>query len=344
MVKYNPANLRIKRKYLVWLKEAHGLADASINKAAASIDRYIDYLNGKDLRAFNIEHARSFKRSLAKQNSGTNKQGLSITTVDGILRALKAFFHWLADQNGYRSRITHSDAAYFSTDRKSARAAHSSLWKPHPTPEQMRHVISIMPVNSVIERRNRAFMAFLFLTGSREKAAISVHLQHIDMVSGSVNFDGRSMDVKYGKRFTTTFFPVGYEIVQILKDWISELREDHFFCFADPLFPQTKVGLGANRLFTPVGISKEPWKSPSSAVKIFKEAFANAGFSEFSPHRIRDTIADLANDFCTTPEHYKAWSQNIGHEKVLTTFMNYGSVAPGRQSDLMRSFGEKKFE
>ena len=342
MVKYNPANLRIKRKYLVWLKEAHGLADASINKAAASIDRYIDYLNGKDLRAFNIEHARSFKRSLAKQNSGTNKQGLSITTVDGILRALKAFFHWLADQNGYRSRITHSDAAYFSTDRKSARAAHSSLWKPHPTPEQMRHVISIMPVNSVIERRNRAFMAFLFLTGSREKAAISVHLQHIDMVSGSVNFDGRSMDVKYGKRFTTTFFPVGDDIANILVDWIKELREVHFRCSTDPLFPKTKVAVGQSGGFEAVGISNQPWSSASSAVKIFKEAFANAGFPEFSPHRIRDTIAELAKDFCTTPEHYKAWSQNLGHENVLTTFMNYGSVAAGRQTDLMRAFAMER--
>ena len=29
-------NLRIKRKYLVWLKDARGLSEASIDKAAAA--------------------------------------------------------------------------------------------------------------------------------------------------------------------------------------------------------------------------------------------------------------------------------------------------------------------
>ena len=68
MVKHNPSNLRIKRKYLVWLKEARGLSDASVDKAAASLDRYLDYLDGKDLRAFNIEQARGFKRSFLARN------------------------------------------------------------------------------------------------------------------------------------------------------------------------------------------------------------------------------------------------------------------------------------
>jgi hypothetical protein len=31
----------------------------------------------------------------------------------------------------------------------------------------------------------------------------------------------------------------------------------------------------------------------------------------------------------------KAWSQNLDHEKVLTTFMSYGSVAGERQADIL---------
>ncbi|MEE8253368.1 MAG: hypothetical protein V3R17_05480, partial [Hyphomicrobium sp.] len=37
-----------------------------------------------------------------------------------------------------------------------------------------------------------------------------------------------------------------------------------------------------------------------------------------------------------TPEQFKAWSQNLGHEKVLTTFSSYGQVTDARQRDLMR--------
>ncbi len=33
----------------------------------------------------------------------------------------------------------------------------------------------------------------------------------------------------------------------------------------------------------------------------------------------------------------KAWSQNLGHEGVLTTFLSYGQVADRRQGEIMRS-------
>jgi len=37
------------------------------------------------------------------------------------------------------------------------------------------------------------------------------------------------------------------------------------------------------------------------------------------------------------PEEYKAWSQNLGHEHVLT-FCSYGDVSSYRQTEIMRTF------
>lgn len=88
-------------------------------------------------------------------------------------------------------------------------------------------------------------------------------------------------------------------------------------------------------------ISREPWASPSSVAKIFKLAFKDAGLPPFSPHRVRDTLAELAKDHCRTPEDYKAWSQNMGHDDVLTTFRSYGSVATGRQIELLGKFRKR---
>ena len=34
---------------------------------------------------------------------------------------------------------------------------------------------------------------------------------------------------------------------------------------------------------------------------------------------------------------FEAWSQNLGHEGVLTTFYCYGYVAPQRQSEIMHA-------
>jgi hypothetical protein len=45
----------------------------------------------------------------------------------------------------------------------------------------------------------------------------------------------------------------------------------------------------------------------------------------------------LGERVCRTPEEFKAWSQNLGHEQVLTTFSSYGEVSPHRQAQIIRS-------
>ncbi|MGA2160394.1 MAG: hypothetical protein ABSG90_14425 [Dehalococcoidia bacterium] len=47
-------------------------------------------------------------------------------------------------------------------------------------------------------------------------------------------------------------------------------------------------------------------------------------------------LSNLGQDVCKTPEQFKAWSQNLGHEKVLTTFLSYGEVACQRQGEIIR--------
>jgi hypothetical protein len=39
----------------------------------------------------------------------------------------------------------------------------------------------------------------------------------------------------------------------------------------------------------------------------------------------------LGQTLCRTPEQFKAWSQNLGHEGVLTTFKSYGQLGAERQ-------------
>jgi excisionase family DNA binding protein len=58
-----------------------------------------------------------------------------------------------------------------------------------------------------------------------------------------------------------------------------------------------------------------------------------------NPHSFRKTLVRLGLTRCQTPEQFKAWSQNLGHEKVLTTFVNYGEVACQRQGEIMRDLG-----
>jgi integrase/recombinase XerD len=62
-----------------------------------------------------------------------------------------------------------------------------------------------------------------------------------------------------------------------------------------------------------------------------------AGFPGFNPHSFRHALAMLGERTCKTPEEFKAWSQNLGHEQVLTTFASYGEVAPHRQAAIIKA-------
>lgn len=61
--------------------------------------------------------------------------------------------------------------------------------------------------------------------------------------------------------------------------------------------------------------------------------------AEFQPISFRDTLVQFGERICRTPEDFKAWSQNLGHEKVLTTFYSYGEVAPRRQGEIIQGLG-----
>src|SRR5664279_2718601 len=103
-----------------------------------------------------------------------------------------------------------------------------------------------------------------------------------------------------------------------------------------PSSPQRTLAWGPTRQFEVLGLERSHWSSASPIRAIFREAFVKAGLPYFNPHSFRNTLVRLGQYVCKSPEQFKAWSQNLGHEKVLTTFLNYGEVACQRQGEIIR--------
>ncbi|EAQ33925.1 hypothetical protein NB311A_02677 [Nitrobacter sp. Nb-311A] len=341
---HNAANERIKRQYFAYLAEAQGYSEPTIDAAAKAIARFEAYTRFKDFKAFHIEQAKAFKRDLAGQRSNQRGQPLSKATLYATLTALKRFFTWLAGQPGYKSRISYPDAEYFNLSVKETRIAKATRSERVPTLEQIRHVIRSMPANTEIERRDRALIAFTILTGARDGAVASFKLRHIDITEGTIDQDAREVHTKFAKSFVTTFFPVGEDIRTVLAEWVAYLRTEKLWGLDDPLFPATKVAVGDDCRFRAVGLDRKHWSNAGPIRVIFKNAFVAAGLDYFNPHSIRKTLALLGETLCKTPEQFKAWSQNLGHEHVLTTFTSYGVVNSRRQSELMRSFASSAMD
>ncbi len=79
-------------------------------------------------------------------------------------------------------------------------------------------------------------------------------------------------------------------------------------------------------------LKPEHWRNAAPIRAIFRQAFTTAGLPYFNPHSLRNALIQFGQELCRTPEDFKAWSQNPGHEGVLTTFRSYGAVgnqAPG---------------
>jgi integrase len=260
-------------------------------------------------------------------------------TLHSTLTHLKRFFFWLADRPHYKSRIQYSDSEYFSLSNRDARIATSHHARPTPTLAQIRRAIELMPTTNEIERRDQALVAFAILTGARDSAIASIKLKHIDVMECVLYQDASEVNTKFAKTFPSFFFPVGDEIRKILVEWFLYLRDEKLWGHDDPLFPATSVVYGASRQFEVAGLDRRHWRSAQAIRKVFRSAFENAGLPYFNPHSFRNTLVLLGQEKCQSAEQYKVWSQNLGHERVLTTFMNYGSVAPDRQGVIMRELG-----
>ncbi len=336
MKNHNPVNERIKRKYFTFLKEAKRYNESTVDTAAKALHRFESYTNYRDFKAFHFEQAVAFKKHLAEQK-GQSGEKLSKATLHATLTQLKRFFQWLAWQPGYKSRVQYADAEYFNLSDKDARIATAKRQQQFPTMEQIKHVINSMTINTEIECRNRALIAFNLLTGARDSAIASIKLKHVDLIAGCVNQDAREVNTKFSKTFNTFFFPVGEEIHTIVSEWVSYLRDKKLWGHEDPLFPATRIELNDNHQFQATGLSRNHWSNATPIRKIFHEAFERAGLPYFNPHSFRNTLVQLGEDVCKTPEQFKAWSQNLGHEKVLTTFLSYGEVACQRQGEIIRN-------
>jgi integrase len=342
MTIYNAENERVKRCYFTFQREAKQRSEVSIDAIAKALNRFEVYTRFKSFRAFRIEQTVAFKNHLARQVNARTNEPLSKATAYSTLAALKTFFQWLAREPGFKSRLNYCDAEYFSLSLKDTAIAKAANEERIPTLDQIRHVIEAMPSGTDIEKRNRALIAFILSTGVRDNAVASMRLKHVNLAERKILQDARQVRTKFSKSFATFIFPVGEDIFAIFADWVAFLQKERLWGLDDPLFPATRRALGANGHFEAAGLDRKCWANATPIRTIFRAAFEGAGLQYFNPHSFRKTLALFGQEVCQTPEEFKAWSQNLGHENVMTTFSSYGQVSDRRQAEIIRSLAREK--
>lgn len=333
MSKFHPENEAIKRRYAFRLEAAFGKQPSTVDAVLKAIERFEMSTGHKPFRKFHLEQVRSFRKTLTEETNA-NGRPLSAASVVSTLRRLRDFFLWLSQEPGFRSRINPNDVQHFLPSDQDRRIAHAKREKHVPTLEDIKLVLSVMPSGTDIQLRDRAVVALALLTGARDGAISSFRLKHLNLESKTLFQDAREVRTKNRKSFVSYFFPVGPEPLEIVSQYVMRLKELGFSP-DDPLFPATRIEHDLNRGFTATGLSRSLWRTADPVRAIFRKSFDLAGLPYANPHSFRSTLVRLGERLCQTPEAWKAWSQNLGHESETTTFVGYGHVPSQRQAEIL---------
>lgn len=334
-MKPNPTNERLKHRYFQWLRNARQMADKSVEQVAMALDRFEEFTNRRDFKSLRVEQAEPFKKHLAKLEGQRSGERLRKATINSTLYAMRDFVRWLADQRGYRTRLVRTDADYFNPSRHDVAIARGSKPMKVPSLEQMDALVASMPTETTIDRRNRAIVALITLTGARDDAVASLRMGDLDLDDRQLFQDSHHVRTKFRKAFPTWLLDVGGPHAEIVVAWKHELQNDHGFEPSAPLFPKTEVTFGPDGSTPTARLGTECWANADPIRKLFKEACARAGLPDFKPHSVRHLVTQLAQRHAGSPEAFKSLSQNLGHESVMTTLTSYGTVPAYRQREII---------
>ena len=102
MIKHNPNNERIKRKYLIFLKEAKRQNESSIDAVAKALSRFESYTKCRDFKAFHFEQALEARGWSARQAS--MKAVGTPELIRDMRRGPRSEFGWRFDPSVQRFR------------------------------------------------------------------------------------------------------------------------------------------------------------------------------------------------------------------------------------------------
>lgn len=335
MSDYNIKNEVLKKRYEEYLELDEKLSKTTVYEKVKALRVYEEFTQFKDFSTFNKEQGLAFKEHY-------RKEAVSHATLWRKLENIKEFFKWLSTEPKYRSKINVKHLRVFNLSKKEENIAKSGFSKDVPTLEQVYKVINSMPTGGELELRNRAMVAFTIVTGVRVSAMMSLKLKHVDEYNKLVKQAPNEVQTKFSKAIHTWFFPVDTDIQQIVVDWIKYLKEEKARGLNTPLFPAVQSTFNHKDMtFEKLGLSENHILSTTTVRDIFKDAFENAKIAYFNPHSFRDTLVQYGERLCKNPEEFKAWSQNLGHSHVLTTFTSYGEVPAYRQCEIIKGLTNK---
>lgn len=305
------SNWKASKKYLDYRLHVDQITTGSMKKEQTHL-RYLlewaqehSYRNASTLRPTFPEYMLS-----ARQDGEDGR--LSAVYIKKALATARLFFTWLSDnETGYK----HIKQSWIKTI-KAKRLSDAPRNSEYVTLEEIR-AIARAQVRTVRERRTRAALAFLYLSGMRIGAFVSLPLQAVDISNRSVfQYPSLGVRTKNSKHAKTFLYEIP-ELLEVVKQWDDEVRSilpPNGFWFA-PLSPETGqidpsvIEVGEHRT--------------NLATRNFKQWLAQQELPYHSPHKFRHGHIHFGMAHSQNIGQYKAVSMNAMHSSMKITDQFY---------------------
>ncbi|MEP5170926.1 MAG: site-specific integrase [Shimia thalassica] len=296
-----------------------------------SIRDFERFLAGRSFEKVTPQDAGAYRDHLVKLRVLSKETGgLSNSTVRHRASHLAAFFKWLRGQTGYR-RLSASLPDYLALPRNTSALPLARDQRLFPSMDEAWHMVDLMPGQTIVQRRDRAMVAFAFVCGLRAGALTSLRIKHLNLDRRTVVQDASEMRAKNGKSYCATWFPRTEAFRDVFVYWVQEL-EALGFQAEDALFPEIKDLVPRS----PQEFAVSPLATSRALQTAFARASAPLGTS-YTPHSARHTLKALGARLCRTHEERKAWSMNLGHADEQITERHYGKMSAMRSQTIIEA-------
>jgi len=318
---WNKNNERVIYNFLVYCRRFNPKTTDALLSTVREIEAF---LGRKDFKRYTNDDVDRYRTELRRRANTNEADSLSISTLRHRASHIRRFLDWLIKQD-HMEKLPRSLPDYVTLSKADTARAKKPEPRPYPADEEAVLLVSSIPGNSLVERRDRAIVATSFLLGTRANATASLRIKHINLERHCAFQIATESRIKNSKTQTTWFFPGDPIFEQTLTDWIREL--ERFGAMGDDaLFsPDEELGRIAYwqiKSREPI----EPWASSSGVEKAFRRANESAKLPYFNPHSARHNVFFRKDRYCSTWRQRKAWSHNGGHENEAITERNYAKM------------------
>jgi integrase len=322
----NKNNWKLTKKYLEYRLSVDQLCRGSYLKEEVYIRYLLEWAREKPFLK-----APTFRPTLPEflknyRLDGT-KQSLSPGYFKKILAPARRFFAWLIDdQPGYKS-LKRSWVATV----KAKRLGEIPKQRDSVTFEEIL-LISKAPVENLIEERTRASLVFLYLSGMRIGAFVTLPFKTVDIQMRMVlQYPNLGVGTKNGKYARTFLLPIP-ELIEVIKEWDEKIKkvltpEGYWFA---PLSPETKD-------IDPLAISIGEHRA-TLATKNIKAWLDKVGLKYHSPHKFRHGHIQYGLARSKSLADFKAISLNAMHSNTQITDQIYSNIPENEVQDRINTF------